>query len=163
MKISAKSYSILLLLLFAICLFSCSIESYATRKASSNQRISNYLIDNNIDVVPQASGLVIIPLNEGDGECPKHGDRVAFHYNAYSLDGELFDSSYDKQRPLIVELGNNMIIKGLEEALMQMKKKSKCKVIIPFYLAYNDMQDAPVPPFSDLIFEIELIDFTPNK
>ena len=56
-----------------------------------------------------------------------------------------------------------MIIKGLEETLMLMDKGSKAKVIIPFYLAYNDMEDAPVPPYSNLIFEIELIDFTSSN
>ena len=53
-----------------------------------------------------------------------------------------------------------MIIKGLEEALRLMNKGSKAKVLIPFYLAYEDKEYAPVPPYSNLIFEIELIDFT---
>ena len=44
-----------------------------------------------------------------------------------------------------------------------MNKGAKAKVIIPFYLAYNDMENALVPPYSNLIFELELIDFTKVK
>ena len=74
----------------------------------------------------------------------------------------MFDSSYDKSYPLIVEIGNGMIINGLEESLLLMNKGAKAKVIIPFYLAYNDMENAPVPPYSNLIFELEMIDFIKN-
>ena len=122
-----------------------------------------YINDNSLNVKPNSSGLVFIPIREGDGISPQDGDKVAFHYVGYYLNGEQFDSSYEKSYPLVVELGNSMIIKGLEEALRMMDKGSKAIVIMPFYLAYNDMENAPVPPYSNLIFEIELMDFTSNK
>ena len=53
----------------------------------------------------------------------------------------------------------NGSVSPAEEALVKMNKSSKYKVIVPFYLAYKDMEFAPVPPFSNLIFELELIDF----
>lgn len=139
---------------------SCSIETYATKKIEADEDILLYMTDNDLDVKPNSSGLVFIPIREGDGISPQDGDKVAFHYVGYYLNGEQFDSSYEKSYPLLVELGNNMIIKGLEEALRLMNKGSKAKVLIPFYLAYEDKEYAPVPPYSNLIFEIELIDFT---
>ena len=59
---------------------------------------------------------------------------------------------------MIVQLGDNQLIKGLEYSLFKMDKGAKSKVIIPFYLAYDNMVNGPVPPYSNLIFELELID-----
>lgn len=140
---------------------SCSIETYATKKISADNEILLYIESNELNVTPNHSGLVFIQLADGNGAYPQDGDKVAFHYTGYFLDGKVFDSSYDKPYPLIVELGNSMMIKGLEESLKMMNKASKAKVIVPFYLAYGDMENAPVPPFSNLIFELELVDFTP--
>lgn len=142
---------------------SCTIESYVTKKNAADEEIQLYINNNDINLKPNSSGLVFIPIKKGNGIYPKDGDKVAFHYTGYYLNGDVFDTSYDKSYPLVIELGNNMIIKGLEETLMLMDKGSKAKVIIPFYLAYNDMEDAPVPPYSNLIFEVELIDFTSSN
>ena len=109
-------------------------------------------------VAPDSLGLVFIPIKQGNGVFPKDNDLVAFHYVGYYLNGEIFDSSYDKLRPLVVQLGENKLIKGLEYSLLKMDKGSKSKVIIPFYLAYDNMVNGPVPPYSNLIFELELID-----
>lgn len=160
MKIINKRYNFILwLVFFLIVMTSCSLETYTTRKNNANQEILSYLIENKIDVKPNASGLVYIPIDEGEGDTPQLGDKVAFHYKGYYLNGEVFDSSYDKSYPLIVEIGNGMIINGLEESLLMMNKGAQAKVIIPFYLAYDDMDNAPVPPYSNLIFELEMIDF----
>ena len=148
-----------ILLIFTMIMSSCSIETYSTKKYDANQEILSYISNESIDVMPKASGLVFIPTDNGNGDNPKLGDKVAFHYKGYYMNGEVFDSSYDKAYPLIVHLGNNSVIKGLEEALLMMNKGAKAKVIIPFYLAYNDREYAPVPPYSNLIFELELIDF----
>lgn len=161
MKIIKKQYHLIYLLLIVVFVMaSCSLETYATRKNDANQEILTYILENKIDVTPKQSGLVYIPVRDGEGNPPELGDKVAFHYVGYYLNGDVFDTSYGKPYPLIVELGNGMIISGLEEALLLMNKGAKAKVIIPFYLAYNDMDNAPVPPYSNLIFELELIDFT---
>ncbi|MBO5848887.1 MAG: FKBP-type peptidyl-prolyl cis-trans isomerase [Bacteroidales bacterium] len=156
-----KMRNIYACLLFVLLLVmdSCSIETYSTIKQDANREVLSYIVDNELNVEPNASGLVYIEIQEGEGDSPKIGDKVAFHYKGYFFNGEVFDSSYDKPYPLIVELGNDVIIKGLEEALMLMNKGSKAKVIVPFYLAYGDMENAPVPPFSNLVFELEMIDF----
>ena len=148
-------------LLFVVMLLftSCSIETYTTKKQDANKEILLYIAENELNVSPNDSGLVFVQIEKGEGECPKVGDKVAFHYKGYYLNGKVFDSSYDKLYPLIVKLGDDAVIKGLKEALMLMNKGAKAKVVIPFYLAYDDMENAPVPPFSNLIFELEIIDF----
>lgn len=159
MRISVvKSFNVFCIIFIVMMIFSCSIETYLTKKLAADSEILAYIKDNQYDVSADSTGLVYIQLSRGTGQCPKSGDLVAFHYVGYYLDGEVFDSSYDRSYPLIVELGSGQMIAGLESALMKMNKGSKSKVIIPFYLAYNNMQDAPVSPYSNLIFEIELLD-----
>ncbi len=144
-------------------LYSCSIETYTTRKNAADQAVLKYIYDNGLHVEADSLGFAFINMIEGEGDCPREGDKVAFHYKGYFFDGEIFDTSYGKPYPLIVELGDGMLIKGLEESLKLMSKGSKAKVVVPFYLAYDDLDNAPVPPYSNLIFEIELIDFTSVK
>ncbi|MBR5602880.1 MAG: FKBP-type peptidyl-prolyl cis-trans isomerase [Bacteroidales bacterium] len=164
MKLAKKYNCIILVLSVVITIMtSCTIESYVTRKRDADLEITKYLNDNKLNVSTNTSGLVFISMEDGDGGYPKPGDRVAFHYKGYYLNGEMFDSSYDKSYPLVVQLGEGMLIKGMEEALLSMNKGSKSKIIVPFYLAYNDMDNAPVPPYSNLIFELEIIDFTSGK
>ena len=96
-----------------------TIENYATKKLTANNEIMMYLNDNELSVSPDSLGLVYIPLKEGNSVFPKENDIVAFHYIGYYLNGEVFDSSYDKSRPLIVQLGENQMIKGLEYSLLK--------------------------------------------
>ena len=155
---SFKIVFVLFITLIIGVFFSCSIENYATKKFAANNEILAYLNDNELSILPDSLGLVYIPVKKGNNVFPKENDIVAFHYIGYYLNGEVFDSSYDKSRPLIVQLGENQMIKGLEYSLLKMDKGSKAKVIIPFYLAYDNMENAPVPAYSNLVFEIELID-----
>lgn len=156
-RVSVKILYIFSIILIASILSSCSIESYSTKKIVANNEILSYLSNDGCAVLPDSLGLVYIPLKQGNGVCPKSNDVVAFHYTGYYLNGDVFDTSYGKSRPLIVQLGDNQLIKGLEYALLKMDKGAKAKVIIPFYLAYGNMENGPVPPYSNLVFELELI------
>lgn len=161
-----KRLNIIFLFVMSMMLFlmsSCSIETYATKKISADNEIASYISVNELNSTKYTSGLVFVPLNTGNGENAKAGDKVAFHYTGYFLNGEKFDSSYDKSYPLIVELGNGQLIKGLEQALTMMNKGAKAKAIIPFYIAYDDMENGPVPPYSNLIFDIEILDINVKK
>lgn len=152
-----KIASVLAIILVVGILYSCSVESYSTRKTIADNEILSYLNNNGCDALPDSLGLTFISLKQGNGVFPQDNDIVAFHYIGYYLDGEVFDSSYGKSRPLVVQLGNELLIKGLEYSLLKMDKGAKSKVIIPFYLAYDNMENGPVPPYSNLIFELELI------
>ena len=159
MKIIGVKIQYFLTLILIVSIFcSCSIENYSTKKLAANNEILSYVNDRGYSVEPDSLGLVFIPIKQGNGVFPKDNDLVAFHYVGYYLNGEIFDSSYDKSRPLVVRLGENKLIKGLEYSLLKMDKGSKSKVIIPFYLAYDNMVNGPVPPYSNLVFELELID-----
>jgi len=79
------------------------------------------------------------------------------HYVGKFIDGKIFDMSYEKNIPLNFTFGNNEIIEGLEEGVSNLSIGSSAMVIIPSKMAYGEKQSGPIPPFSTLIFEIEIL------
>jgi len=112
------------------------------------------------NAIKTSSGLLYVVNSEGSGEKPKAGSRVVAHYNGTLLDGTLFDSSYKRGEPIAFVVGKGQVIKGWDEALLDMKKGEKRTLIIPYNLAYGEAGYPPViPPKATLVFEVELVDF----
>ncbi len=112
---------------------------------------------------PQAqkteSGMYYIVHSPGEGPCPGYGDRVTVHYEGRFLDGQKFDSSYDRKEPFTFTVGVGKVIKGWDEAFLTMKKGEKRTLIVPHWLAYGDKARPSIPPRSTLVFEVELLSF----
>lgn len=104
-----------------------------------------------------ASGLQYMVVKMGEGEKPIASDKVRVHYEGYLLDGKKFDSSIDRGKP--TEFTFNRVIKGWTEGLQLMPVGSKFTFYIPYNLAYGSQGAGNVvPPYSTLIFEVELLD-----
>ena len=91
---------------------------------------------------------------------PKKGDKVKVHYSGYFKDGKIFDSSVERNSPIEFPIGKGMVIRGWEEGLMLLNEGEKAKFIIPYHLAYGDNGRGGIPPKSDLIFDVELLEVT---
>jgi len=109
-------------------------------------------------VVTLPSGLQYKILQAGTGAVPKFTDVVLAHYHGTLIDGTVFDSSVERGEPL--EINVNGVIKGWQEALQLMPVGSKWILYVPQELAYGEVyrQGSPIPPYSALIFDIELLD-----
>lgn len=123
-----------------------------------DQLLNEYLKREGIDIEPTMSGLYYIELRKGNGPAPTPGKLVTIHYEGCFLNGQIFDSSYDRHKLLQFKLGSMEVIQGLEEGIARMNKGGKSRLIIPSPLAYGDEQVGPVPPFATLIFDVELVD-----
>lgn len=107
-----------------------------------------------------ASGLKYIVKKDGSGDTPKEGAQVSVHYEGSFVNGNIFDSSIKRGKPIDFPVGKKQVIAGWDEALLTMKKGEKRTLIIPPDLAYGSKGFAGViPPDSWLIFEVELVDF----
>ena len=107
-------------------------------------------------VVVTKSGLQYEVLQEGTGKSPKATDTVRCHYEGRLLDGSVFDSSYKRGEP--ADFGLNQVIPGWTEGVQLMKEGAKFRFTIPYLLAYGEQgAGASIPPFSTLIFDVELI------
>ncbi|NWO03681.1 MAG: FKBP-type peptidyl-prolyl cis-trans isomerase [Idiomarinaceae bacterium] len=103
------------------------------------------------------SGLQYEVLEEGDGVSPSETDMVEVHYEGTLVNGEVFDSSYERGEPTSFPL--NRVIPGWTEGLQLMKEGAKYRFVIPSELAYGDRElgDGQIPPNSTLIFTVELL------
>lgn len=108
-------------------------------------------------VVTLPSGLQYKVIIEGSGKKPGAKDQVKCHYCGTFINGSKFDSSYDRNQPAV--FGVNQVISGWTEALQLMSEGSKWELYIPYNLGYGE-HGAPgaIPPYSTLIFTVELIE-----
>ena len=107
-------------------------------------------------VVTLPSGLQYKILKAGDGKKPGLDDTVVCHYKGTLIDGTEFDSSYKRNQPATFPVKG--VIKGWTEALQLMSVGSQWQLVIPSDLAYGDRGAANViPPYSTLVFEVELV------
>ncbi|QPB43417.1 FKBP-type peptidyl-prolyl cis-trans isomerase [Rodentibacter haemolyticus] len=103
------------------------------------------------------SGLQYEIITEGKGTKPNATDKVRVHYIGTLPNGTVFDSSVARGQP--AEFPVNGVIRGWVEALQMMPVGSKWKLAIPHELAYGERgAGASIPPFSPLVFEVELLD-----
>jgi peptidylprolyl isomerase len=150
------------------------IETAEEQQAAEAGIIDAYILDNSIEnIAPTSTGLYFKSIIEGEGDAPTDGQNVSIQYVLKDLDGEIIDSSTEDKN-FNFRLGDGKVIKGLEEAIMLMKKGGKSSIIIPSDLAYaeglqilpeaireNLMENGLIAnkpaPFSILVFEIELV------
>lgn len=107
-------------------------------------------------VVCTKSGLQYQVLREGSGRSPKATDKVRCHYEGWLINGNVFDSSYQRGEPADFPL--NGVIPGWTEGVQLMKEGAKYRFFIPYLLGYGERgAGANIPPFSTLVFDVELI------
>ncbi|MFW9960345.1 MAG: FKBP-type peptidyl-prolyl cis-trans isomerase [Candidatus Thorarchaeota archaeon] len=96
----------------------------------------------------------------GTGASPTRGQTVVVHYTGWLTNGTKFDSSVDRGEPFEFKIGVGQVIQGWDQGVMTMKIGGKRKLTIPPELAYGseDIGDGLIPPYSTLIFEVELLD-----
>ena len=97
---------------------------------------------------------------DGNGEMPVKENMVKVHYTGKLLDGTVFDSSIERGEPIEFPLGVGYVIPGWDEGIALMSKGEKGVLYIPWYLGYGDRgAGGLIQPYSNLVFEVELVDF----
>ncbi|PRD56392.1 FKBP-type peptidyl-prolyl cis-trans isomerase [Sphingobacterium gobiense] len=101
-------------------------------------------------------GLYYEVIQEGSGAKPTRDDEVTVHYKGVLANGKVFDNSYERGEPLNIDLAN--VIRGWQLGIPLMSSGAKYRLYIPSTLGYGERgAGADIPPYSPLIFEIELI------
>lgn len=149
------------------------IEMY---KNAEPKALAKYLEDNKVKTKPSTTGLYFIETTKGKGDKPTTGAMVKVNYTGRFLDGQIFDTSDEivaKQdsiymegrhyEPIEFQLGQPEIIPGWHEGIALMSPGAKAKLIIPSSLAYGARGRNPIPPYTTLVFDVELVSFTSSK
>jgi len=129
------------------------LEQYGANKTAGEKFLAKYA--KQAGVKKLNGGVLYKVIKEGTGEMPKDTSLVKVHYEGKTIDGKVFDSSYERKEP--VSMRANQVIKGWQTALVNMPAGSVWEVVIPQDLAYGDRDQGQIKPFSALVFKIELV------
>lgn len=117
--------------------------------------VEDYLTRNSLEgSTIEGSNVLFIVDEEGDGDFPDEDDVVTVKYTGYLSNGDIFDESTEG---LSISLQN--VISGWTDGIPQFSRGGKGSLYIPYESAYGTGGTAGIPGYTDLIFDIELIDF----
>ncbi len=103
-------------------------------------------------------GLIYYVIQAGTGAQPKAGDTVKVQYTGWLTDGTRFDSSLDRGEPIAFKVGAGEVIKGWDEAVLNMRVGEKRQLRIPSSLGYGaNGAGGVIPPNAILVFDVELV------
>ena len=111
-------------------------------------------------VITSTSGLQYRIVKEGNGPLPDKDGKVTVRYEGKLIDGTVFDSSYTRT-PDTSTFSPGQVIKGWTEALLLMPEGSVWELYIPQELGYGARQAGKIPPYSTLIFTVEVVKVIP--
>lgn len=109
------------------------------------------------EAVLSPSGLKILSLREGNGRKPTNGDKIKVHYVGYFSNGEVLDSSYERDQTLDFTVGVDRVIEGWTQGVQEIEEEGKARLFIPYQLAYGKRGYGPIPAKASLIFDVEII------
>ena len=134
-------------------------KTYGSNKEAGEKFLAANKTKEGVKTLP--SGVQYKVIKEGNGPIPADTSLVKVHYEGKTVEGKVFDSSYERGEP--VNLRCNQTIKGWTDAMVHMPAGSVWEVYIPQDLAYGEREQGDIKPFSTLIFKIELIEVNPKK
>jgi FKBP-type peptidyl-prolyl cis-trans isomerase FkpA len=153
----------------ALFIFACGEKDDNLQKEKEMRLLRQYLESHNIDKEPESSGIYYISLGEGQGIRPERNDWVIINYTARTINDRIFDTTdeevarrnniysssviYGDRRMDLNLLG----LKGVLEGLLLMKENEAARLIIPSHLAYGSSGTGLIPPYSTIIYDIELV------
>lgn len=128
-----------------------------SNKDLESELLAEYIKEHNIKANPTESGLYYIQKKAGKGAKAEMGKTVSVHYTGRLLDGTIFDTSEGRE-PISFPLGAGRVIPGWEEGVSLMRVGEKATLIIPSSIGYGSYDAGMIPPYSTLVFEVELVD-----
>lgn len=108
------------------------------------------------DIKELAAGVLYRVLEAGQGnKTPRLNSIVSVHYKGALINGREFDNSWKRNCPEAFRL--NEVIEGWQIALQQMHTGDHWIVYIPYTVGYGTRTSGPIPAYSTLIFEVQLL------
>ncbi len=138
------------------------LEKSAKQIGIDDKLLQDYIAKNNLKTQKTASGIYYVIDRAGNGKHATAADKVKVHYKGYKLNGETFDSSYDRGEPIEFPLSG--VIKGWTEGIPLFEEGGKGTLLIPSHLAYgqNGPPGSKIGPNEVLLFDVELLKINPE-
>ena len=131
----------------------------------TEKELADYLAKNKINATKTASGVYVEVKQAGNGTLAENGKQAGVKYRGTLLNGKMFDSNMEPGRndTLRFIVGGPGIIAGFSEGISGQKLGSKLNIYIPAKLGYGAAGNGDIPPFSNLIFNLDLVEVKDNK
>ncbi|MGP1460609.1 MAG: FKBP-type peptidyl-prolyl cis-trans isomerase [Bacteroides sp.] len=110
--------------------------------------------------------LFYLQKRAGSGDYPRNGDTLTIEFEGRFLDGEFFDSTKKRKESFQFVLGQKwQVIDGIERAVRMMREGEHSLFILPSGVAFGAEGSSTgiVPPYTPVIFEIELTELKPGE
>lgn len=138
-------------------------EAQAAQKLQVDSLLDEYLNKYKegtiADLQTTENGVEYVVLDEGTGAAVVANDRINVHYVGRLIEtGNEFDNSLERGQPLPLEVGVGRVIQGWDEGLLQFKRGDIGLLFIPSELAYGEAESGPIPPNSDLLFYVDILE-----
>ncbi|GHS86644.1 hypothetical protein FACS1894201_07600 [Bacteroidia bacterium] len=140
------------------------------KESAEAQILNTYVQEQHITVQPNDDGVYVVIHKRGTGAKITDKQRVSIHYTGKLLDGTIFDTSlediakasdlYNAERdytPLEFVAGSSQVIRGMDNAILNMRVGTKATLIIPSAVGYGQQAVGNIPSFSTLVFDIEIV------
>jgi FKBP-type peptidyl-prolyl cis-trans isomerase len=137
------------------------IEAFKLKEIAN---LEKYVAGLNLkNVVKTPEGVLVAIEKEGTGARADSGMYVKVKYTGKLKNGNVFDSNIDTAfghaEPFGFTVGQRQVIEGWDAGLKKLNAGTKAKIFIPSFLGYGPSGSGPkIPPFSDLIFDIEVLE-----
>jgi FKBP-type peptidyl-prolyl cis-trans isomerase FkpA len=160
-------------ILFVVMLSSCNINSPETSEPNTPEKeqrlLGEYLdklVTEGYDIDTTDLGIYYVMMEEGDSiiQYPQAGDTVVVGYSGYFINGALFDTSdfYNEDGKYQFILGETPMIEGWDDGIKKVNKGETAQLIIPSEYAYGSAgYGAAIPPYSTVIFVVQVFDIRP--
>ena len=134
-------------------------KQYGPNKAAGEKYLADYA--KKAGVKKLKDGVLYRVIKAGTGETPKDTSLVRVHYEGKTIDGKVFESSYENKQPVMFRV--NQMVPGFATALANMPVGSVWEVVIPQDQAYGERETPNFKPYSALVFKMELVGIGAEK
>ncbi len=130
-------------------------ENLKKLKTEEKVLLNEFLMKNEINIKPTASGLYFIPINTGTGNTPDSGNVCQVYLSVKQIDGVELFSNFGGE-PLDVIYGSMFDTKGFMEGLGMLKAGGISQFIVPSWIGFGKSGMQMVVPFTTLIYDVKL-------
>ena len=131
----------------------------AAAPAAATQSPAAYLAANakqpGVQTLPSGLQYKVLSSGPAGGPSPKAEDIIKVHYEGALTNGQVFDSSFERKKPLVMPLAN--LVPAWMEALPRMHVGDEWMLYVPPELGYGPEGQGPIPPNAVLVFRVKLL------
>ncbi len=154
---------ILLSLAAAVLILLVSCDPARKYEKDEQSKIQDYLGSNpNLNFEHKPSGLYYLDVQVGTGPSPVTHDTAYAKYTAKFLDGTVIDTNVGMADSLIFPVAEGWLIPGFDEGITYMKEGGKAIFLVPSSLAYGPTGSYPLPGYTPLLYDVELLRVKPG-